>query len=32
MLDKGFTVVDMSVPAKWDAQFHQYPEIFGGAT
>ena len=32
LLDKGFTVVDMSVPAKWDAQFHQYPETFGGAT
>lgn len=32
MVDKGFTVVDMSVPAKWDAQFQQHPKIFGGAT
>ena len=32
LLDKGFTVIDMSAPAKWAAQFHQYPEIFGGAT
>ena len=32
LLDKGFTVIDMSAPSKWVAQFHQYPEIFGGAT
>lgn len=31
-LGGALTVVGMSVPAKWDAQFQQYPEIFGGAT
>ena len=32
LLDKGYTVVDMSEPAQWDAQFGQYPLIFGGVS
>ena len=32
LLDKGFTLVDMSDPSKWAAQFHQYPQIFDGVT
>ena len=32
LLDKGFTVVDMSDPAHWSAQFRKYPHIFGGTT
>lgn len=32
LLDKGYTVVDMSDPAHWVAQFGQYPLIFGGVT
>ncbi len=32
LLDKGYTVVDMSDPVQWGAQFDQYPHIFGGGT
>jgi hypothetical protein len=32
LLDKGYTVVNMSDPAHWVAQFGQYPLIFGGVT
>ena len=32
LLDKGFTVVDMSDPARWSAQFDKYAHIFGGGT
>jgi len=30
LLDKGYTVVDMSDRVQWGAQFGQYPHIFGG--
>jgi hypothetical protein len=32
LLDKGYTVVDMSDPSKWTALFDQHPQIFGGVT
>jgi len=32
LLDKGYTVVDMSDPFQWTVQFGQYPQIFGGVT
>ena len=32
LLDKGFTVVDMSDPNHWNAQFNTYAHIFGGVT
>ena len=32
LLDKGFTVIDMSSPSKWVAQFHQYPKVFRSVT
>jgi hypothetical protein len=32
LLDKGFTVVDMSNSARWSDQFSKYPQIFGGAS
>jgi hypothetical protein len=32
LLDKGFTVVDMSDPAHWSTQFDKYAHIFGGPT
>jgi len=32
LLDKGYTVVDMSDPVQWGAQFSQQPLIFGGVT
>ena len=30
LLDKGYTVIDMSDPAQWSKQFGQSPLIFGG--
>jgi hypothetical protein len=30
LLDKGYTVIDMSDPVQWSVQFGQYPLVFGG--
>jgi hypothetical protein len=32
LLDKGYTVIDMSDPVQWSVQFGQYPLVFGGMT